>query len=76
MYSPNFVLDINRNPYSVTTMENGRPITQQLNATADSAEGIRQARLSQFEAAIADPELRARISEVAHQGSIAPPPLT
>lgn len=72
MYSPNFVLDINRNPYSVTTMENGRPITQQLNATADSAEGIRQARLSQFEAAIADPELRARISEVAHQGSIAP----
>lgn len=71
-YSPNFVLDINRNPYSVTSTENGLTETLQLDATAGSAESIRQARLRQFESAIADADLRARISEVAHQGSIAP----
>ncbi len=71
-YSPNFVLDINRNPYTVTTTENGLTKTLRLDATANSAEGIRQARLSQFESAIPDDDLRARISEVAHQGSIAP----
>lgn len=71
-YSPNFVLDINRNPYSVTTTENGLSVTYPLNATADSGEGIMQARLTQFERAISDPDLRARISEVAHQGSVAP----
>ncbi|WP_236303688.1 hypothetical protein [Pseudomonas lurida] len=71
-YSPNFVLDINRNPYTVTTTENRLLNTQRLNAEADSAEGIRQARLKQFEQAVPDADLRARISEVAHQGSIAP----
>ncbi|QJI31031.1 hypothetical protein HKK55_20735 [Pseudomonas sp. ADAK18] len=71
-YSPNFVLDINRNPYTVITKENGREVSVALDGTADSAEGIRQSRLKQFEAAIAPADLRARISEVAHQGSIAP----
>ncbi|WP_256324225.1 hypothetical protein [Pseudomonas sp. 06C 126] len=71
-YSPNFVLDINRNPYTVTTKEKGLSVTHRLDATANSAEGIRQARLAQFERTIPDRDLRARISEVAHQGSIAP----
>lgn len=71
-YSPNFVLDINRNPYTVITKENGREVSVTLDGTADSAEGIRQSRIKQFEAAIPDADLRARISEVAHQGSIAP----
>ncbi|SEE70110.1 hypothetical protein [Pseudomonas proteolytica] len=71
-YSPNFVLDINRNPYTVTTTEKGLSVSHRLDATANSAEAIRQARLKQFESTIADPDLRARISEVAHQGSIAP----
>ncbi|WP_238353620.1 hypothetical protein [Pseudomonas proteolytica] len=71
-YSPNFVLDINRNPYTVTTKEKGLSVSHRLDATANSAEGIRQARLAQFERTIPDRDLRARISQVAHQGSIAP----
>lgn len=71
-YSPNFVLDVNRNTYIVTRTENGLLSTAPLDAVADSAENIRKARLRQFEDAIPDADLRARISEVAHQGSIAP----
>lgn len=71
-YSSSFVKDINRNPYTITTSENGASVTTHLNASADTAEGIRSARLNQFERAIPDADLRARISEVAHQGSIAP----
>ncbi|KAA8560630.1 Dermonecrotic toxin [Pseudomonas extremaustralis] len=71
-YSPNFLLDLNRNPYAVTTTENGLSVTHQLNAGASTSEGIREARLKQFEETIADPDLRARISEVAHQGALGP----
>lgn len=73
-YSPNFVLDLNRNTYTVVTTENGLPVSKPLNAGAGSgsAEGIRQGRLQQFEQVIPDADLRASISEVAHQGSLAP----
>lgn len=73
-YSPNFVLDLNRNTYTVVTTENGLPVSKPLNAGAGSgsAEGIRQGRLQQFEQLIPDADLRASISEVAHQGSLAP----
>ena len=71
---PNFVLDLNRNTYTVVTTENGLPVSKPLNAGAGSgsAEGIRQGRLQQFEQLIPDADLRASISEVAHQGSLAP----
>lgn len=71
-YSPNFVLDINRCPYTVTTTENGLSVTTKLDAVAGTSEGIQRARLAQFEAVIPDAQLRARISEVAHQGSTFP----
>ena len=71
-YSPAFVKDIDRNPYTVTTTENALSVTTELNATADTTAGAKQARIAQFEAAIPNADLRARISEVAHQGSAGP----
>ncbi|PRA28920.1 dermonecrotic toxin domain-containing protein [Pseudomonas poae] len=71
-YSPNFILDLNRNDYTVIKASKGGDITLPLSAGGDSAEAIRQNRVRQFEQAIPDEELRARISEVAHQGSVYP----
>jgi len=71
-YSTPFMKDLGRNPYTVTTKENGLSVTYPLDAKAKLLEAPTQERLMQFERAIPDPDLRARISEVAHQGSIAP----
>ena len=71
-YSQNFVLDLNRNDYTVIKPAKNGEISIPLNATGESAEAIRQNRIAQFEQAIPDADLRARISEVAHQGSVYP----
>lgn len=71
-YSPNFILDLNRNDYTVIkASKNGEEVLP-LNAGGGSAEAIRQNRIQQFESAIPNADLRARISEVAHQGSVFP----
>lgn len=71
-YSPNFILDLNRSDYSVIKASKEGDIVLPLNAKGSSAEMIRQNRIKQFEEAIPDADLRARISEVAHQGSVFP----
>ena len=49
----------------------GAPHTVELNQGGASTEDIRRARITQFETLIPNPDLRARISEVAHQGAMA-----
>lgn len=71
-YSLPFIKDLNRNPYTVTTIENGVRVTTRLDAAAGTADALSQRRLAQFESVIPDADLRARISEVAHQGAIGP----
>ena len=71
-YSPNFILDLNRSDYSVIKASKEGDLVLPLNAKGSSAEMIRQNRVKQFEEAIPDADLRARISEVAHQGSVFP----
>ncbi|MGY2290451.1 dermonecrotic toxin domain-containing protein [Pseudomonas sp. SDO528_S397] len=70
-YSPSFVKDIHRFPYTLIVKENGVETRSLLKSTATTEEGLKQERLQQLEALIPDPALRARISEVAHQGSLA-----
>ncbi|RQO52697.1 hypothetical protein DBR46_19580 [Pseudomonas sp. KBW05] len=71
-YSPNFLLDLNRNDYTVIKAAKDGDLVIPLNAKGGSGEAIRQNRLKQFEDAIPSADLRARISEVAHQGSAFP----
>lgn len=71
-YSPNFLLDLNRNDFTVITKENGREVITKLNARGETGDITREGRIKQLETAIPNPELRARISETAHQGSVAP----
>lgn len=71
-YSHNFLLDLNRNDYTVIKATKSGDIAIPLNASGDAGEVIRQNRIVQFEKAIPDEDLRARISEVAHQGSAFP----
>ena len=71
-YSESFIKDIHRFPYTIVTKEAGVETRTALKSTANTEEGLKQERLQQFEALIPDPALRARISEVAHQGSLAP----
>lgn len=71
-YSPNFLKDLNRDHYSVRIKQPDGYTTVELDASGSAdGETLRQ-RLKQFEEAIPDPLLRSRISEVAHQGSVAP----
>ncbi|MGR3888293.1 hypothetical protein FW764_15215 [Pseudomonas sp. 1152_12] len=72
LYSHNFTLDINRANYMVTRYTENGELHFKLNAGGDSTESIQQNRLKQFENAIPDASLRARISEIAHQGSSGP----
>lgn len=70
-YSDSFVKDIHRFDYTITNK--GKPgLSRTLRSTANTEEGLKMERLTQFEEAIPDPAMRARISEVAHQGSLAP----
>lgn len=71
-YSTAFIKDLNRNPYTVTTTENGVHVTTRLDAAADTTEALIQRRVAQFESVIPNADLRTRISEVAHQGATGP----
>ncbi|OKO49535.1 hypothetical protein BMH52_05110 [Pseudomonas sp. BTN1] len=70
-YSDQFVKDTNRSTYRVEVKTGGAPQTAELNQGGATTEDIRRARITQFETLIPDPDLRARISEVAHQGAMA-----
>lgn len=71
-YSQNFILDLNRSDYSVTKLTEHGELHFSLDARGDSAETIQLNKLKQFESAIPDADMRSRISEVAHQGSVEP----
>lgn len=71
-YSPNFINDVNRSTYTIIQPSKAGDVISELNAGGNSAEEIRQNRVTQFEQAIPDEDLRARISEVAHQGAAQP----
>ncbi|WP_159932987.1 DUF6543 domain-containing protein [Pseudomonas sp. S35] len=71
-YSSNFTRDLNRDNYTVRIKQPNGFVTQELDATGPANGETLRKRLLQFESAIPDPNLRSRISEVAHQGSIAP----
>lgn len=72
-YSPNFLKDLNRDRYTVRIKQpEGSYSTVELDATGSANGETLNKRLRQFEDAIPDPALRSRISEIAHQGSVAP----
>lgn len=71
-YSQNFLKDLNRDRYTVRVKQPDGYTTLELNASGDAEGETLSKRLKQFEDAIPDPLLRSRISEVAHQGSVAP----
>ncbi|WP_073524013.1 dermonecrotic toxin domain-containing protein [Pseudomonas fluorescens] len=70
-YSSPFVKDINRATYRVEVKTGGAPQRVELNQGGATDDDMRRARITQFETLIPDPDLRARISEVAHQGAMA-----
>ncbi|MFQ6349402.1 dermonecrotic toxin domain-containing protein [Pseudomonas sp. R11F] len=71
-YSEQFTKDLARFNYSVV-VKNGLTDTRTV-LTSTAQDGLENTaeKLRQFEALIPNPKLRARISEVAHQGSLAP----
>ncbi|MFV9649568.1 hypothetical protein ACK129_12780 [Pseudomonas citrulli] len=81
-YASPFIKDVRRNPYIINNGESRTEINinMQLNelrktgneVTAETADLLMRNSIERFEAAIPDPELRARISEVAHQGATGP----
>lgn len=71
-YSTSFLPDLTRERYRVITRQEGVEINTELDYTSDSEFEKRLKRVEQFEDAIPDTALRARISEVAHQGSSFP----
>ncbi|NWD88138.1 dermonecrotic toxin domain-containing protein [Pseudomonas sp. K5002] len=70
-YSDSFVKDIHRLEYSVTNKQSPE-LNRVLSGDAATEEGLKAQMLRQFEEIVPDPMMRARISEVAHQGSMAP----
>ncbi|WP_017477760.1 dermonecrotic toxin domain-containing protein [Pseudomonas sp. PAMC 26793] len=70
-YSDSFVKDIHRFDYSVINKEKPE-LSMDLSSTAATEDELKAGRLQQFENIVPDPLMRARISEVAHQGSLAP----
>ena len=71
-YSEIFLKDLNRDRYTVHIKEADGYRTVELDASGDLDGETLRLRLKQFEEAIPDEKLRSRISEVAHQGSVAP----
>lgn len=72
-YSPVFMKDLNRNRYTVRIKQPDGFRTVELNGSGPGHNETLSKRLTQFEAAIPDPNMRSRISEVAHQGMAAKP---
>lgn len=71
-YSSSFAPDLNRERYSVVTHNNGKTLRTDLDYKSDSFEDTVKQRIEKFEQTVPEPALRARISEVAHQGSSFP----
>ncbi|QDH68512.1 hypothetical protein FKZ69_04730 [Pseudomonas azotoformans] len=81
-YASPFIKDIRRNPYAInnggirTEIDINKQIKELREAgqevSAETADLLMRGSIDRFEAAIPDPELRARISEVAHQGATGP----
>ncbi|WP_460131515.1 dermonecrotic toxin domain-containing protein [Pseudomonas sp. S1_E04] len=71
-YSSSFAPDLNRERYSVVTKQPGGDVRTKLDYRGDTFEDTIEHRIATFERTIPDPALRARISEVAHQGSSFP----
>ncbi len=81
-YSDQFITDLNRNPYTLRV--NGKQveinIPKQIKALNFPGNNVPQSEMNalikqaiqQFEQIVPEPALRARISEVAHQGATAP----
>ncbi|WP_238936065.1 hypothetical protein [Pseudomonas weihenstephanensis] len=67
-YSHNFLLDLDRNYYSVINREKPE-LNMMPDAEIMTGDEFTLLKLRQFEAAIPDPLMRTRISEVAHQGA-------
>lgn len=70
-YAPIFVADINRGNYSIETNLAGIKTQHRLTSAGKSGAEIVTDKISQLEQLVPDPELRTRISEVAHQGALA-----
>lgn len=70
-YSNSFVADIDRLDYHVKNKAKPE-LNKTLNASALTVDATKAAKLKQLEEIIPDPLMRARISEVAHQGSMEP----
>ena len=71
-YANQFILDVNRLDYTVVKSSKSGEVFFDLKAGGESTEAMQRNRVKQFEEAIPDPYLRARISEVAHQGAMGP----
>ncbi|WP_348748703.1 dermonecrotic toxin domain-containing protein [Pseudomonas rhodesiae] len=71
-YSSSFAPDLNRESYSVVTKQPTGELRTNIDFRGDTFEDTVGHRIAELEAAIPNPELRARISEVAHQGSSFP----
>ena len=73
-YSDQFLKDLDRDDYTVVTKGSaGKGDTiKQLDARGSCHGETQKLRLEQLENAIPNPAIRTRISEIAHQGSIAP----
>ena len=71
-YSQNFLKDLNRDRFTVVTKGNAGDTRVELDATGTASGETLQKRLQQFENAIPNSAMRARTSEIAHQGSVAP----
>lgn len=72
LYSPNFLKDLNRDRFTVVIKGRSGDARIELDGSGAAPGETLKKRLQQFEAAIPDPAMRSRISEVAHQGSVAP----
>ena len=76
-YSENLIKDLHRSPYTIRggndeiEMNYNKLKASIKNPPADLEEQYLKAQLANFEEAVPDAELRARISEVAHQGGAA-----
>lgn len=71
-YSSSFAPDLNREDYSVITKQPSGDLRTEIDYDSSSFEDKVTQRIAALEKAIPKPELRARISEIAHQGSSLP----
>ena len=71
-YSSSFAPDLNRERYSVITKQPNGELRTDLDYRGDTFEDTVGQRIATLEKTIPNPELRARVSEVAHQGSSFP----